>query len=383
MVFSNLEFTGRLIHVKSKDANFPAFDALLTLPKSSAAPALIILPGDEGITDFTIDRAELFAEEGWVVIVPNLRWRSSGTSLPTIDKTLLDLDDCAAYLRALPLVGPNHKIGLVGYGTGATQAFLGGCRLDAQFSCIVGYYPEAQKAIHDALATQNTSLPTGPSQSEVFIYPGVHMSFDQNSHASYDSSAANLSHSRTLGHLRKAMGPVFKLEALWDKHCEYEFALRDVNATMSTMVPEPYVNHIPTMTGGVGYNHLSHFYRYHFVNSNPPDTKLIPVSRTVGADRVVDEMIFSFTHTSKIDWMLPGIEPTGKYVEVPLIAIVSFRGELLYNEHIYWDQASVLAQIGLLETKGLPVAGIAQSKKLLDKTLPSNELMGSDWNPIA
>jgi carboxymethylenebutenolidase len=129
------------------------------------------------------------------------------------------------------------------------------------------------------------------------------------------------------------------------------------------------------MTGGVGFTDLHRFYLNHFVNSNPDDTALIPVSRTIGADRIVDEMIFAFTHDREIDWMLPGIAPTGKKVEVPLVGIINFRGDKLYHEHIYWDQASVLVQIGVLDAKNLPVAGGATAKKLLDETLPSNELM--------
>jgi carboxymethylenebutenolidase len=86
-------------------------------------------------------------------------------------------------------------------------------------------------------------------------------------------------------------------------------------------------------------------------------------------------MLFCFTHDIEIDWMLPGVPPTGKYVEIPLVAIVRFRGDKLYNEHIYWDQASVLVQIGLLDTALLPVAGVATAKKLVDETLPSNTLM--------
>lgn len=171
----------------------------------------------------------------------------------------------------------------------------------------------------------------------------------------------------------------FDLSALWDAHCQHEFADRDVNATMQTMVAEPYVNHIPTMTGGVGHDQLKRFYTHHFVNSNPEDTKLVPLSRTVGKDRVVDEMLFCFTHTREIDWMLPGIPPTGKYVEVPLVAIVCFEGDKLYNEHIYWDQASVLVQIGKLDPALLPVAGIETARKLVDKTLPSNTLMAKAW----
>ena len=165
------------------------------------------------------------------------------------------------------------------------------------------------------------------------------------------------------------------LAALWEAHCRCEFETRDVDATMATMVDAPYVNHIPTMAGGVGHDQLKRFYKYHFIGANPPDTTMIPVSRTVGADRIVDELIFRFTHTAAVDWMLPGLKPTGKYVEIPLVAIICFRGGKLYNEHIYWDQASVLVQIGALDAKGLPVAGIDTAKKLIDESLPSNTLM--------
>ena len=165
------------------------------------------------------------------------------------------------------------------------------------------------------------------------------------------------------------------LAALWDAHCQYEFETRDVDATMATMVDEPYVNHIPTMTGGVGRAQLKHFYAHHFIPKCPADFRLVPISRTVGADRLVDEMLVCFTHDVEIDWMLPGVPPTGKYVEVPTVAIVNFRGDKLYHEHIYWDQASVLVQIGLLDPAGLPVAGVDTAKKLLDETRPSNTLM--------
>lgn len=144
---------------------------------------------------------------------------------------------------------------------------------------------------------------------------------------------------------------------------------------MGTMVANPYVNHIPTMTGGVGHDQLKRFYKYHFIGANPPDTALIPISRTVGADSVVDEMLFCFTHTSEIDWMLPGVPPTGRRVEIPLVAIVGFQDGKVAHEHIYWDQASVLVQIGKLEPSGLPMAGVETARKLTDPTLPSNTLM--------
>jgi carboxymethylenebutenolidase len=169
------------------------------------------------------------------------------------------------------------------------------------------------------------------------------------------------------------------LVALWEEHCRYEFETRDVEATMATMVAEPYVNHIPTMTGGVGHEQLKYFYQNHFIGANPPDVTLMPVSRTVGETQIVDEMIFSFTHTKAIDWMLPGIAPTGRRVEVPLIAIIQFRDGKLAHEHIYWDQASVLVQIGLLDPAGLPVTGAEAARKVLDKALPSNALMRDSW----
>ena len=169
------------------------------------------------------------------------------------------------------------------------------------------------------------------------------------------------------------------LEALWEAHCRHEFETRDVDATMATMVAAPYVNHIPTMAGGVGHDQLKRFYKYHFIGANPPDTTMIPVSRTVGTDRIVDEVIFCFTHTAAIDWMLPGIAPTGRRVEVPLVATVQFHDGKVAHEHIYWDQASVLVQIGRLDPQGLPVAGAETAHKVRDPNRPSNALLRDAW----
>lgn len=177
--------------------------------------------------------------------------------------------------------------------------------------------------------------------------------------------------------------PGHDLEALWEAHCRCEFETRDVDATMATMVAEPYVNHIPTMTGGVGHDELKRFYKYHFIGANPLDFRLTPISRTVAGDRLVDEFIVHFTHTTEIDWMLPGIAPTGREVSVPTVAIVQFRDGKLIHEHIYWDQASVLVQIGKLEPRDLPVVGADTARKVKDKTLPSNTLMKDIWSRSA
>jgi carboxymethylenebutenolidase len=169
--------------------------------------------------------------------------------------------------------------------------------------------------------------------------------------------------------------PDHDLVALWEAHCRYEFETHDVDATMATMIDTPYVNNVPTMTGGVGHDQVKRFYKYHFIDANAADTQITPISRTVGADQIVDELLFSFTHTGEIDWILPGVAPTGRKVEIPLVAIVRFQDGKIAHEHIYWDQASVLVQIGKLDPKGLPVAGAETARKVADKTRPTNGLM--------
>jgi carboxymethylenebutenolidase len=165
------------------------------------------------------------------------------------------------------------------------------------------------------------------------------------------------------------------LHDLWEAHLRDEFATRDADATVDTMVPDAYVNHIPVMTGGVGRERLREFYSKHFIPKMPPDTEMQLISRTIGTDRLVDEMVFGFTHTIEMDWMLPGVAPTGKRVECGLVVIVQFREGKLAHEHIYWDQASVLVQIGLLDSAVLPVAGSETAAKLLDPSLSSNGLI--------
>jgi SnoaL-like polyketide cyclase. len=166
-----------------------------------------------------------------------------------------------------------------------------------------------------------------------------------------------------------------RLSELWEEHVRYEFSTRNTEDTLATMVEDAYVNHIPVLTGGSGQDELREFYSKRFIPQMPPDTEMTPVSRTIGQDQIVDEMVFKFTHTMRMDWMLPGIPPTGKRVEVPLVAIVRVRDGKLAHEHIYWDQASVLVQIGLLDSDKLPVAGIQSAKKVLNPSLPANELM--------
>jgi carboxymethylenebutenolidase len=164
--------------------------------------------------------------------------------------------------------------------------------------------------------------------------------------------------------------------ALWEEHLKAEFQDKDARASCDTMVARPYVNHVPVLTGGFGRPQLEHFYSRYFIPGMPADVELVPLSRTVGQNRIVDEFVFRCTHTVRMDWLLPGLPPTGRRLELVMVVIVSFEGGKIHHEHIHWDQASTLVQLGLLDPANLPVAGGEVARKMLDpEAVPSNLLM--------
>ena len=168
----------------------------------------------------------------------------------------------------------------------------------------------------------------------------------------------------------------------WEEHLACEFTIKDAHAAIETMVEDPRVNHVPVMTGGVGRAQLEAFYRTHFIPQMPPDRERIPISRTIAKHRIIDEFVSRFTHTVEMDWFLPGVPPTGKRVEVVIIVVVEFNdaGQIV-AERIHWDQATVLVQLGLLDPAGLPVAGVETARKVLDPSLPSNQLIDRRAQP--
>ena len=167
------------------------------------------------------------------------------------------------------------------------------------------------------------------------------------------------------------------LGAVFDAHVKHEFMDHDVDATMQTMVTEPYLLHVPTLTGGAGAMEVRRFYERHFVGQWPEDTTVSQISRTVGADQVVDELILRFTHDVELAFMLPGIPPTGKPVELAVVVVMKFENGKIAHEHIYWDQASLLVQVGLLDPTMLPVVGVEQVRTVLDRSRPLNSLMNA------
>ncbi|MGK9235912.1 dienelactone hydrolase family protein [Inquilinus limosus] len=407
--------TSRWVDITADDGG--RFQGYLAVPAGGAGPGILLLQEIFGVNAHIRAVADLYAEEGYVVLAPDLFWRleprvdlgygeadvARARELLgrfDVDRAVTDCGAALATLRRLPEC--RGKVGALGFCLGGRLAYLVAAR--SHVDAAVSYYgtglepllgeadaircptvfhvPEKDRHLPPQTRDAIAAAFEGREDVQLFLYPGADHGFNVPERAAHDKPASLMAHSRSLALFRRVMGPHYDLSALWERHTELEFATRDARATMATMVAEPYVNHIPTMTGGVGQDDLYRFYANHFIPKTPKDTKLIPISRTIGVDRLVDEMLFCFTHDIEIDWMLPGIPPTGRYVEIPLVAIVRFRGDKLYNEHIYWDQASVLVQIGLLDPKGLPVAGIETAKKLVDESLPSNTLMAR-WQESA
>jgi len=393
------------------------FQAHMSLPASGYGPGIVVLQEIFGVNEYMRTVCDWYAAHGFVAICPDLFWRQEpGIQLTDrseaewqkafalyqgLDETKAVEDSAAAveFLRKHPAC--SGSVGAVGFCLGGNLAWLLAVRFKPD--CAVGYYgvgvektlneasnlssplmlhtagrdqycpPDAQKEIRAALdSNPRVTIHDYPDQDHAFGRPGGEH---------YDANSAELANLRTLEFLvRNLAGTGLataqkSLSDRWDEHVKYEFATRDTEDTLETMVADAYVNHIPVMTGGVGHEQLREFYSQRFIPQMPPDTSMTPVSRTIGIDRVVDEMVFEFTHTIKMDWMLPGVEPTDKHVKIPLVVIVHFRDGKLAHEHIYWDQASVLAQLCLIDKTKLPVVGVETAQKVLDPSLPANELM--------
>jgi carboxymethylenebutenolidase len=338
---------------------------LVTTPAQGSGPGLVLL-APAASTAGIAALAQRLAEEGYVVCAGHAGNDSEFKAL-------------LAALQAQPqFVGGIGVVALEGRGA-ALRA------LSHETVKILVIYGDGSEPPPEVGLPKHVTLHApgaGPLVQEkgkltVFYYPECAPGFALPGNREFDGPWAEMAYSRTVSALKRAIGPHYSLEELWEYHSACEFVHKDATRTMRTMVAEPYVNHVPTMTGGVGHDLLKRFYKYHFVNQVPTTRRTIPISRTVGTDRLVDEKIFCFTHDTEIDWLLPGVAPTGRYVEIPLVGIITFRGDKLVNEHIYWDQASVLVQVGLLDPTGLPVCGVEQARKLADKSLPSNTLMAA------
>ncbi|EHA19891.1 hypothetical protein ASPNIDRAFT_179656 [Aspergillus niger ATCC 1015] len=373
---------------------------LSPLTRRGVGPGMIIVLPD-GISGQLIEDHSApppsvkWAEEGYTVIQICESALSQETVLCQAVEELAQHDKCT----------PNDIIGLIAYGFHLWESLKSLPGIERITAAVV--YAAASNAtqlISSGIPTMyhlagkaDTPLQRAFSTMQ-YDYPNIESQFFAlpNSTA-FDYATEGVSHTRSLTFLKKHMnGPFFDLEVIWEEHTYFEFDNRSVEQTMATMVQERYVNHIPTMTGGIGRDELTRFYRDHFIFNNPPDTKNELISRTIGIDRVVDKFIMTFTHDSEVDWLIPGIPPTGRKLEIPFMAVVNIRGDRLYHEHITWYQATVLKQLGLMPeflpfpyplTGGkrpahgrsfevrAPVAGAETAAKMRHKSsVPSNQL---------
>jgi carboxymethylenebutenolidase len=331
--------------------------------------------------------ADLFAEEGYVVRPPDLGPMDVSVPLER-SRGLEAVHRAATALRARPEC--TGKLGVLGFGNGGLLAFLAAALLpfDAavvfdseglegraeplHVCCPSGLHLGVRERAHAAdhlAAFRHEQVRGGRGDASIFTYARAGGGLYLRGRPGHDRPSAQVAHSRMIGLLRRSLGRAYDVEALWEQHFAYEFERKDPEGTMRTMTAEPVKINVPVMTGGVGQRGVLRCSREEFLGQMPADCHVVPVSRTVGTDRVVDEHLLGFTRELVMDAMLPGVPPTGRAVELAVVAIVEFRGDKVAREHIHWDQASLLAQVGVLDAAalGLPIGGAENTRRLLDE----------------
>jgi len=155
-----------------------------------------------------------------------------------------------------------------------------------------------------------------------------------------------------------------KMLATWQQHTYAEFVLKDADAALATMTEHPYVFIVPSRIGRVGRAAVHEFYANNFLPNIPPDLEITSLSQTFGDDRIVEEMVMRFTHTVDMDWMLSGLPATGRRAEFALVGVIRFQAGKVAHEHLYWDQATVLSQLGVVDHPAA-AAGVGSAAQLL------------------
>jgi carboxymethylenebutenolidase len=156
-----------------------------------------------------------------------------------------------------------------------------------------------------------------------------------------------------------------QLLEVWQQHTYSEFVMRDAKAALTTMTDNPHVLLVPVATGGQGREGVYTFYANSFLAQLPTDFVPIPIAQVVGQDYIVEEAVHVFTHDLVMDWMIPGVPATGKRVEVAVVGMIRFENGKIASEHLYWDHASVLAQLGVIDPAKVPVQAADSVRTLL------------------
>lgn len=235
------------------------------------------------------------------------------------------------------------------------------------------FHPDVRVLVH-LPGSAPFSLPDSPLV-QVRVYDGAAAppGFAQLGARGYNRVAAALAFSRSLALLRATIGPrvAADIEGVWDRHQRATFFHRrqhngSVDCTAAAMAPllDPHasITLLPTMVSARGHGALVRFYSETLVM--PPTWRPTLVSRTVGADRIVDEAVAAFRHSCAMPWMLPGVAATNREVELAVVFVAGFRAGRIAAVRAYWDHACLLAQLGL--AGGLaPVAGPEAARKVV------------------
>ncbi|KAI4932111.1 uncharacterized protein J4E92_004010 [Alternaria infectoria] len=326
-----------------------------------------------------------------------LSWREEG-----YDAQYLPYDtntqNQTAYIRSLKELSINLNLGenfaIIAYGDAASVVLKTAQKPLAKCCAIIAFYPSVlpspktmypnshQLQVHIAGLSQSSPRPD-MCEWKLYRYEKCATGFADPSSRAYSEVEANLAWTRALACIRKGFGKNVDLESIALSHWNARFEDDDPDRASMSVVKNmtqdsPHVTILPTMQGGVGRKKLAEFYGEFFVPSLVEDFFIRLVSRTMGVNRIVDEMVVSFTHSDEVDWVLPGVPPTNKRVEIPMVSVVAVRGDKLVSEHMYWDQASVLVQVGLLDPrmvpkklkndglKAMPVVGVEAAKQLVE-----------------
>ncbi|KAH8727911.1 hypothetical protein GQ44DRAFT_79591 [Phaeosphaeriaceae sp. PMI808] len=342
-----------------------------------------------------------------------LNWKEEG-----FDARYLPYDSSngQAYIRTLKQLSEDLNLGekyaIIAYGEAASVVLKTAMKPLPKCCAIIAFYPPLlpspkvmypashQLQVHVASLSQASPRPD-MCEWKLYLYKQCATGFADPLSKAYSEVEAGLAWSRGLTCVRKGFNKNVDLEPIvenvWNaKYEDYVPERASMSIVTNMTQNSPHLSILPTLQGGLGRKKLEEFYREFFVPSVVEDFKIRLVSRTMGTDRVVDEMVVSFTHSDEIDWILPGVQPTEKFVEIPMVSIVAIRGGKLVSEHMYWDQASVLTQVGLLDPsivpktfknrglKKLPVAGAEAAKQLIEprqerynKLLQEHGLMGN------
>ncbi|KAK2824769.1 hypothetical protein FQN49_007493 [Arthroderma sp. PD_2] len=248
-----------------------------------------------------------------------------------------------------------NKYAIVAYGEAAALVLEACTKPMPRLCAVVAYYPTYLPNFDArSIASLSLKIHLAGSQAPVgkehcYVYANSQVGFAQHDSTQYDPVTARLAWTRTVACLREGFDINPDLEPIWERHLLMKYASKDLEGTLDTYAEGARINYVPTLTGGIGYDELRRFYEQEFIPRNPPSLQVRLISRTKGSDHVVDEMYLSFQHTQEVPWILPKIPPTNQTVEIAIVSVVSFRGGKICHENIYWDQASVLVQVGLLD----------------------------------